>query len=173
MKVRNRSASVVGYKVPDLNVRRRFVPGEIKDIPVEELRQLLFQTGGRELLTHYLQVSKEDIKQLDIIEQEREYFYTDEQIKAVITTGSIDEFLDVLDFAPEGVINLIKKYSLELPMTDLYKINALKDKTGFDASKAMEHSFNEDAELEVAPIRRRRVEEPTIAESKYKVISNN
>ena len=41
MKVKNRSASVVGYKVPDLNVRRRFVPGEIKEIPVEELQQLL------------------------------------------------------------------------------------------------------------------------------------
>lgn len=33
MKVKNRSASVVGYKLPDLNVRRRFVPGEIKEIP--------------------------------------------------------------------------------------------------------------------------------------------
>ena len=67
MKVRNRSASVVGYRVPDLNVRRRFVPGEVKEIPVEELQQLLYQTGGRELLTHYLQVSKDEIKQLDMI----------------------------------------------------------------------------------------------------------
>ena len=171
MKVRNRSASVVGYRVPDLNVRRRFVPGEVKEIPVEELQQLLYQTGVRQLLTHYLQVSKDEIKQLDMIEQEREYFYTDDQIKQVILHDSYDKFLDVLDFAPEGVINLIKKYALELPMTDLYKIKALQEKTGFNVTRALENSINEDAELEVAPTRKRRVEDAPVVESKYRRIS--
>ena len=54
MKVKNRSASVVVYTVPDLKVRRRFVPGEIKEIPQEELQQLLYQPGGEEILTSCL-----------------------------------------------------------------------------------------------------------------------
>ena len=73
MKIKNRSASVVVYRVPDLHVRRRFAPGEIKDVPVEELKQLAYTVGGREILTHFLQVNKEDLKALDFAEQEREY----------------------------------------------------------------------------------------------------
>lgn len=33
MKVKNRSTSVVSYTVPDLNIKRSFVAGEIKEIP--------------------------------------------------------------------------------------------------------------------------------------------
>ena len=125
MKVRNRGASVVGYKIPDLNIRRRFAPGEIKEIPEEELKQLLYQPGGRELLVNFLQVKQDDVKKIDLEEQEKEYYYSDEKVKEIVLSGSLDEFLDTLDFAPEGVINLIKKYAVSLPMTDLNKIKAL------------------------------------------------
>lgn len=179
MKIKNRSASVVGYKVPDLNVRRRFVPGEIKDIPVEELQQLLYQTGGRELLTNYLQVNKEDIKKLDMLEQEQEYFYSEEDIKRIMKFGSQDEFLDMLDFAPEGVMNLVKTYAVSLPLTDLYKIEALKNKTGFDSEKALKNSIDENGELQVANTPKRRVKTETEKSeqkrrvSEYKIISEN
>ena len=180
MKVKNRSASVVGYKIADLNVRRRFVPGEIKEIPQQELQQLLYQTGGREILTHYLQVNKSDIKQLDVIEPEQEYFYSEEDVKRIMKLGTQDEFLDMLDFAPEGVMNLIKTYAVQLPLTDLYKIEALKEKTGFDSAKALENSLNEDGELQVANTPKRRVTSDTVAPaqqrrvaSEYKIISDN
>ena len=41
MKVRNRSMSTVGYDIPDLRVKRHFAPGEIKEIPKEELDSLI------------------------------------------------------------------------------------------------------------------------------------
>ena len=177
MKIKNRSASVVGYSIPDLNIRRRFVPGEVKEIPLEEIQKLAYQTGGREILTHYLQVSKADIKQLDVIEPEQEYFYSEEDVKRIMLYGSQDEFLDMLDFAPEGVMNLIKSYSVELPLMDLYKIEALKNKTGFDSAKALENSKNEDGEIEVANTPKRRVaakETPTRrAPTEYKIVSDN
>jgi len=172
MQVKNRSASVIGYSVPDLHVRRRFYPGEIKDISQEELAQLLYQAGGRELLTNYLQVNKKDLENLDIESQEQEYFYSEDQIKEIITTGSIEEFLDMLDFAPDGVIDLVKSYALSLPMTDLRKVEALEKKTGFNAIKALENIQDsaEAAEETAAPARKRRVDTTT---SKYKVISDN
>ena len=177
MKVKNRSASVVVYTVPDLNVRRRFVPGEIKEIPQEELQQLLYQPGGEEILTSCLQVAKEDVEKLDMLEQEQEYFYSEDDIKNIMKHGSQDEFLDMLDFAPDGVMNLVKKYAVDLPLTDLYKIEALKNKTGFDSAKALENSKDEEEEIKVASNPKRRVsaeDKPARrVPTEYKVISDN
>lgn len=180
MKVRNRSTSTVSYTVPDLRVKRSFVAGEIKEIPCEELEILVQQPGGRVILTEYLQVSKDDIKQLDVLEPEQEYFYTDEDVKRIMKLGSLDEFLDMLDFAPEGVMDMIKTYAVSLPLTDLYKVNALREKTGFDSAKALENSLDDNGELQVAAAPKRRVvTEEKAPESKrrvpneYKIISDN
>ena len=91
--------------------------------------------------------------------------------------GSQDEFLDMLDFAPDGVMNLVKKYAVDLPLTDLYKIEALKNKTGFDSAKALENSKDEDEEIKVAsnPTRRVSTEDKPSRRvpTEYKVISDN
>ena len=179
MKVRNRSTSTVSYTVPDLNIKRTFVPGEVKEIPQNELGILAQQPGGRVILVEYLQVSKEDIKQLDILEPEQEYFYSDEDVKRIMTMGSQDEFLDMLDFAPEGVIDMIKTYAVKLPLTDLFKVEALRKKTGFDSAKALEHSLDADGELQVsnAPKRRVTAQEPAAparrVANEYKILSEN
>ena len=179
MKVRNRSTSIVSYSVPDLNVKREFSAGEIKEIPQQELEVLLQQPGGRVILTEYLQVSKEDITRLDVIQPEQEYFYSDEDVKNIMRNGSLDEFLDMLDFAPEGVMDMIKTYAVQLPLTDLYKVNALREKTGFDSAKALENSMDENGELKVTDAPKRRVsaeEAPKTARratTEYKILSDN
>ena len=181
MKIRNRSTSTVGYSVPDLKVKRTFVPGEIKDIPKEELQILVQQPGGRVILTEYLQVSKDDIKHLDVLKPEQEYFYNDEDVKRIMQYGSLDEFLDMLDFAPEGVMDMVKTYSVRLPLSDLYKINALREKTGFDAEKAIENSLDENGEIKVSTAPKRRVTNENAdsdapkrrVASEYKIISDN
>ena len=45
--VKNRSSSVVVYRIPETNLRREFAPGEVKAIPFGELEKLTFQEGGR------------------------------------------------------------------------------------------------------------------------------
>jgi hypothetical protein len=96
-----------------------------------------------------------------------------------MTLGSQDEFLDMLDFAPEGVMNMIKGYAVQLPLTDLRKVEALRKKTGFDSSKALENSMDENGELQVANAPKRRVvteeapkQERRVA-NEYKIISEN
>ena len=64
-------------------------------------------------------------------------------IKKLLLTGSLDEFLDCLDFAPPGVIDLIKKMSVSLPLGDMSKRMALKNKTGFDCDAALKHVMEE------------------------------
>ena len=57
--VKNRSSSVVVYRIPESNLRREFAPGETKRIPFGELEKLTYQQGGRELLEQFLQIIDE------------------------------------------------------------------------------------------------------------------
>ena len=111
------------------------------------------------------------------IHVEPEYDYSEDQIKDLILTGSRDAFLDCLDFAPAGVIDLIKQFSVSLPITDTVKIKALKDKTGFDAIAAIANSKDDEAEEKVEGAKRRvapitaEVKPVRRTESKYTIIS--
>lgn len=138
MKVTNRSSSQVGYAIADLNIKRLYQPGETKNVSKEELEKLAFEPGGLYILSNFLQVSVEDAKTLDI-HPEREYYLTPEGVKELIRTGSMDEFLDCLDFAPKGVIDMIRDYAVSLPMTDMSKAEAFFEKTGFNVLKAIEN----------------------------------
>ena len=42
MKIKNRSANLVVYFIEDLNIHRRFAPGEVKDVTMEEIQKLLY-----------------------------------------------------------------------------------------------------------------------------------
>ena len=130
--VKNRSSSVVVYKIPELNLRREFAPGETKRIPFGELEKLTYQQGGREMLEQFLQIGDEVVTSNLNVHREIEYDMSESQIRDLLLYGSLDAFLDALDFAPLGVIDLIKSLSITLPLTDLNKRRALKEKTGFD-----------------------------------------
>lgn len=175
MKVKNRSASVAGYTIPDANIRRRFAPGEVKDIPQDEIEKLLYQPGGRELFEDDLQVSAADMAALGFGNQEPEYYYSEEDIKRIMTTGSLDEFLDMLDFAPDGVLNIVKDMAVKLPLADMNKIEAFKKATGFDAGKAIAHNKAVEKENSAAPAttetRKRRVEVAAPAAKEYKIVN--
>ena len=55
----------------------------------------------------------------------------------MILTGSYEAFLDALDFAPIGIIDLIKSMSVSLPIQDINKREALKNKLGFDVDRVI------------------------------------
>lgn len=180
MRVKNRSASVVGYTIPDLNARRRFAPGEVKQISEEEIEKLLYQPGGRELFLDNLQVDKKEMIKLGF-EVEPEYFYSEEDVKRIMLTGSLDEYLDMLDFAPDGIVNLVKDLAVKLPLTDMNKIEGLKRKIGFDASAALKNQREVEQSLNITEkpaVQRRRTEVPTErrteqpAQEKYKIIED-
>ena len=157
--VKNRSSSVVVYRIPESNLRREFAPGETKRIPFGELEKLTYQQGGRELLEQFLQIIDEAVTTDLNVHREVEYDMSEAQVRDLLLTGSLDAFLDALDFAPIGVIDLIKVMAVQLPLTDLNKRKALKEKTGFDVDKALIHIEEEKAEaenrIEPAPQERR------------------
>ena len=175
--VKNRSSSMVVYSVPELGARREFAPGETKKIPFIELEKLSYQGGGRALMANFLQIQSEEAIQNLSIPTEPEYNMTEQEIVDLLKNGSLDAFLDCLDFAPIGVIDLIKQFAVALPLTDSTKREALKNKTGFDVTRAIENS-KEDVNDQIqpaAPTRRVKTEEkvaPTRRTStNYKVVS--
>ena len=148
--VKNRSSSIVVYRIPETNLRREFEPGEIKRVPFGELEKLTYQPGGRELLENFLQILEEEVTTDLNVHREVEYDMSEADIQKLLLSDPLDNFLDALDFAPIGVIDLIKSMAVSLPLTDIDKRRALKDKTGFDVDAALHHLEEERAE-EKAP----------------------
>lgn len=147
INVRNRSNSVVVYSVDDLRVRREFMPGAVKTIPLEEIYALSQQPGGAEIIANYLFIENPAAVEEMSMNVEPEYYLDDKGVIDLLTNDSVDALLDCLDFAPAGVLDLIQKYALELPLTDTRKIKAIKDKMGFDVALALKHKAEVEAEL--------------------------
>lgn len=139
IKVANRNSSKVGYKIPELNIERQFMPRETKDtITFQELESLSFLPGGLKMLKDYLIVKDpEALKELGI-NVEPEYYYNENDVKRILTQGTLNEFLDCLDFAPDGVLDMIKDLSVSLPLNDMSKREAILNKMNFDVTKAIE-----------------------------------
>ena len=143
LTVKNRSASMVVYRIPEDGIRREFAPSETKKIAYSELEKLTYQSGGRALMENFLQITDENAIDKLSIRTENEYFMSEEQIVELINEGSLDAFLDCLDYAPVGIIDLIKKFAVSIPMNDISKRKALKEKTGFDVDVAIKNMESE------------------------------
>ena len=139
IKVKNRDSGTVGYTIPELgNLHRSFSKGETKEIPMDELRKLSYISGGKVLLQNYLIVQNQDaLKELLSDDVEPEYYYGEEEIKKLLLTGSNDQLLDCLEFAPEGVIGLVKDLAVSLKINDISKRNIILEKTGFNVTNAI------------------------------------
>lgn len=137
IEVRNRDSGNVGYSIKDLGIWRNFAPREVKKIPLDELKALQYAPGGEFTLKHLLMIKDKDALSALNIETEPEYFYTEVEIRELLTKGTLDQLKDCLDFAPEGVIEIIKKMAVEIQLPDTLKREAIFEKTGFNINNAI------------------------------------
>jgi len=144
--VKNRSAGQVFYSVPDMNIRRHFAPGEMIKVSYEELLKLSNQPGGKSLMVNFLQIEEEKILKDFNISVQPEYFMNEQQVKDLLISGSLDAFLDCLDYAPAGVIDLVKELAIKIPLANYDKKDALKEKLGFNVDKILENKKAEEEE---------------------------
>ena len=137
--VKNRLNIPIIYYIPDMsNLRRQFQGRQEKTLTFEELRKLSYVPGGETIIKDYLIIKdKEAIQELNLNIQP-EYFYEKEQIVQLLKNGSMDQFLDCLDFAPSGVIQLLKNCAVELPLNDVAKREVLLEKLDFNVAKTIE-----------------------------------
>lgn len=179
ISIKNRSSSSVGYSIPELNIKRYLAAGETTKVEREEIEKLAFQNGGKVLLRDYLLIDDKELAQeFCELALEPEYWMTEEEVKSVILYGSLDKFLDTLDYAPQGVLDMIKSLSISLPMKDTDKMAAFQEKTGFNVAQALRNQkLAEDAAkadgivAEEKPKRGRRVAIDEAVTPNYKVVN--
>lgn len=160
IKVLNRDNGAVVYSIPEMNgLKRVYQAGETKEITFEEIEKLSYIPGGMELLKDSLVILNNDEAIKEILGHvEPEYSYSKEDIINLMKNGSLDEFLDCLDFAPEGVKDLIKTLSVELPLNDVAKREAILNKLGFNVDNAIRIKRQSEEPTKEEPTARRRVQ---------------
>lgn len=141
VKVKNRSAGSAVYTIPELgdkrNIHRNFAPFEVKELDRKEIEALTYIPGGQKLLSDYLQILDEGVLKETLYHVEPEYNLDEKGVKELMLHGSLDAFLDCLDFAPAGVIDLIKAYAVSLPLNDSAKREAILEKLNFNVDNAI------------------------------------
>lgn len=186
VRVTNRDNGHVGYRIPDMNnLVRDFSANETKNITVEELKKLAYISGGPTLIRDYLIIDDAEVVKEVLGEVEPEYYYTENDVKNLLLTGSLDALKDCLEFAPKGTIDLVKKLAIEMPLNDIAKRKAILEMTGFNVDAAI--MVNEETKEEsddTQKVRRisepvkeevkstgRRTAVPAVSESKYKILN--
>ena len=156
VKVTNRIHGKVGYQLQDgtVLINRQFTPGQSLFITFDELEKLSWAPGGRALIEDDLIIHDEEIAKQLLGNIEPEYLYTDEDLIRIMTKGTLDEFLDLLDFAPEGTLNNIKDLAVSLPLNDVSKREAISEKLGFNVTASI--NLRKEAEVE-----KKETEKPT------------
>ena len=186
VRVENRANAIICYRVPETKVIRRFVPREVKEIEMGELRQAIQIPGTFRLIESNLIIHiKEAVEEL-LPHAEPEYFYDKNDVNFLLERGTLDQLKDALDFAPSGVVDLIKEQAVINELNDMRKREAILAATNFNVTKAIEirreaneakvevesktrraAPINEAAEIaSEAPVRR-------AATPKYKIVSTN
>lgn len=158
VKLTNRDNGKVGYTIPDTGAHREFSPGETKTVTFDEIEKLAWTAGGRALLKDYLIIEDEEVVAEILGQIEPEYYYTDETVKTLLTEGTLEQLQDTLEFAPKGVIDLVKKEAVDLPVNNVAMRKEILNKTNFNVDKAIEikeASQSEDESSSAATTQRR------------------
>lgn len=155
IKITNRYDGMAGYEVADLGINRLFMAGETKEVTMEEIRKLSYSIGGITLLKDFFVLDNPEAVAEILGTVEPEYFYTEEQVKELLLTGSLEALQDCLDFAPAGTIELVKKVAVETKLNDIQKRKAIQAATGFNIDTAvMINEETEDEKVEEEKTRR-------------------
>ena len=168
VKVVNRASGSLAYKIDTLRVTRHWrKPGDYLNISIAELLELKTVRGGQSLLKNYVII--EDKEALSVLfpdqELEPEYNYGLKEIETLLYEADTEQLLDALDFAPKGVLDLIKAKSAEKLPNTTAKIEAINKKFKIDLNKVNE-LYQEKEILEEKPKQTRRRRTTPIVETK-------
>lgn len=134
--VQNLVGHTVGFKDEDTHRRIVFQPYEKKHLTADLLRRLNYSYGGGVLLREILSVKNTELaREFGVPADQLEYNWTKEDVDKVLTTGTLDELLDALDFGPDGIKELIVDRAVELKLNDMRKREAILEKTGQDITQ--------------------------------------
>lgn len=148
--LKNRASHNVGYSIIDKNIHRHFAPGEVKKLPMEEIKELAWSTGGLRTLQKYLIIqdaaAREEI--FGTSEVEPEYLYTKEDVTKLLLKGTLDELDDCLTFGGPAVCDLVVEVAFETEISDINKRDLIFKKTGYDITMMIKNEKDSKVEGE-------------------------
>lgn len=158
--VRNMVDHKVVYTIPELSRRVVFEPFQEKKVPASELRALNYSTGGEILLHNYLCVLSNDMRtEFNIPADQVEYDWTIKDIHRVLEdlNSPIEALEDALDFAPDGIRELIVDSAVKWKIPDSNRRKVISRMTGVNIDKMIEFAEATDQTIQQAPVRARRL----------------
>lgn len=131
--VQNLTNNDVVYIDDNGGISRRHVFHPQQSIQVEKslIERMQYDRGGSVLLKDYLSVKDAEIKkEIGIPEDQIEYDWTDKDVRTLLTSGSEDELRDALDFAPQGIKDMIVDMAVNMPLQNRNKTEIIAEMTG-------------------------------------------
>jgi len=130
VSVRNRAKGSISYTIDALRVTRSWATtGAVINIPINELIELTTIPGGQKLLDKYLVIEdKEALSAVYDYELAPEYNYGETEIDYLLHNGTNEQLLDALDYAPQGVLDLIRTMSIKKMPDTTVKVSAINNK---------------------------------------------
>lgn len=181
VKVWNRTSGGISYAIPELRIRREWRgTGDLQTVKLEELETLRYMAGGAKLMNEYMLIKDQDVCEFLGMPTDPEYFYDENDIKVLLEKGTNDQLLDCLEFAPKGVLDLLKKIAVEMKLDSSEKRGIIGKHLNVNIDAMIRNNEASKVEGEVtetdAPKGRRSAPvkaEPTKEVSKYNVVNRS
>lgn len=139
----------------DRNTRSRYIfgPQQAKSLAASDIRSLAYVPG---ILTMFydgkLRLDNDKLAaEFNIPTDIPEYSYTIEDIDNILLNEDIEVLLDTLDFAPEGILEIVKSRAVALKIPSLEKRKVISDRLSTDKLKvSIDKMIREAEEMEEA-----------------------
>ena len=83
----------------------------------------------------------EDVARSLGLDVEPEYNYTIEDVKKLLTSGTLEQLEDCLEFAPEGVLDLVKKEAISMRLDSHQKRELISKKLGINLDSMIKNDI--------------------------------
>lgn len=143
--VQNLTNNNITYIDDNGGLKRRFVFRAQQSIPMDKdiIDRMSYDTGGARLLKEFLSVKNEEVREsIGIPGDQIEYDWTSKDVIELLKNGEEDALKDALDFAPQGIIDMIVDEAVALPLSDRNKVEIITEMTGCNVESMISNKLN-------------------------------
>lgn len=152
--VQNLTNNDVVYIDDNGGIIRRMVFHAQQTLPVEKevIERMQYDTGGAILLKDFLSVKDEDMRSsIGVPADQIEYNWTKKDVKELLTSGEEDALRDALDFAPQGIVDMIIDMAVDMPLNDRNKVEIISEASGRNIEMMINNKLQYEKASEKAP----------------------
>lgn len=157
VKVWNRSSGKISYEIPELRARKEWtVVGALQQVSVEELQALRYMPGGAKLMDKYMLIKDQDVCEFLGMATDPEYFYDENDIKVLLEKGTMDQLLDCLEFAPAGVLEILRQIAVDSKLDSSEKRRVISEHLKVNIDAMIKNNEVDGAEVVDTSVKQRR-----------------